>query len=113
MLAIFAPVLLATYLSSTLVLGHHHHWYDVCFGALIGIVMAVWAYKMVFVSLWDGRTNCESLFREDGKAKRKEKDDDVVSGQPNGSGSANASAGGAVLPMTRQDVNAANASGHM
>ena len=63
MLAVVAPVLLATYLASTLVLGHHHHWYDVIFGSLVGSVMAVWSYKMVFVSLWDGATNCEPLSR--------------------------------------------------
>jgi diacylglycerol diphosphate phosphatase / phosphatidate phosphatase len=57
MLAVLGPVLLATYLAATLVLGHHHHGHDVVFGALIGAGMAVWGYKMVFVSLWDGRTN--------------------------------------------------------
>lgn len=57
MLAVVAPVLLATYLASTLVLGHHHHWYDVIFGGLIGSLMAVWGYKMVFLSIWDVRTN--------------------------------------------------------
>ncbi len=63
MLAVVGPVLLAVYLASTLVLGHHHHAYDVLFGSLIGSVMAIWSYKMVFVSLWDGRTNCEPLSR--------------------------------------------------
>lgn len=63
MLAVIAPVLLATYLASTLVLGHHHHASDVIFGALIGSVMALWGYRMVFVSLWDGRTNCIPLRR--------------------------------------------------
>jgi membrane-associated phospholipid phosphatase len=65
MLAVFAPVLLATYLASTLVLGHHHHAYDVIFGSLIGGAMSMWAYKMVFVSLWDGRMNSAPLAYEE------------------------------------------------
>lgn len=63
MLAVVAPVLLATYLASTLVLGHHHHAYDVIFGSLIGSVMAISSYKMVFVSIFDGMTNCKPLSR--------------------------------------------------
>jgi diacylglycerol diphosphate phosphatase / phosphatidate phosphatase len=90
MLAVVAPVLLATYLSSTLVLGHHHHWYDVIFGALIGSVMAIWAYKMVFVSLWDGRTNYQPLRRD-----KKDESDGLRANADNG-----------VLPTTRQDVDA-------
>lgn len=61
MLAVIAPILLATYVASTLVLGHHHHAYDVIFGGLIGSGMAIWGYKMAFVSIWDGRTNCVPL----------------------------------------------------
>ena len=57
MLAVIGPILLATYVASTLVLGHHHHGYDVIFGGLIGSGMAIWGYKMAFVSVWDGRTN--------------------------------------------------------
>lgn len=68
MLAVIAPILLATYLASTLVLGHHHHGYDVVFGALTGSNMAVWGYKMVFLSVWDGRTNWVSLKLKEGEA---------------------------------------------
>lgn len=54
---VFLPVLLATYLASTLVLGYHHHGYDVIFGSLIGIVMALFSYRMVFCSIRDPRWN--------------------------------------------------------
>lgn len=63
LLAVVAPILLATYLASTLVLGHHHHAYDVIFGGLIGSLMAIGSYKMVFVSLADGRTNAVTWSR--------------------------------------------------
>ena len=54
---VFLPVLLATYLTSTLVLGYHHHGYDVIFGSLIGIVMAFFSYRMVFCSIHDPKWN--------------------------------------------------------
>jgi hypothetical protein len=54
---VFLPVLFATYLASTLVLGYHHHGYDVIFGSLIGIVMAFFSYRMVFCSIHDPRWN--------------------------------------------------------
>lgn len=57
MLFTLAPVLLATYLTSTLVLGYHHNGYDVIFGTLIGIVTAVLGYRMVFMSVHDARWN--------------------------------------------------------
>lgn len=38
-------------------LGHHHHAYDVIFGGLLGSLMALAGYKLVFVSVWDARTN--------------------------------------------------------
>lgn len=57
MIFVVAPVLLATYLASTLVLGYHHHGYDVVFGSLIGIFMAFFGYRMVFRSIWDRHTN--------------------------------------------------------
>jgi diacylglycerol diphosphate phosphatase/phosphatidate phosphatase len=54
---VFLPVLMATYLASTLVLGYHHHAYDVIFGSLIGIVMAFFSYRMVFCSIHDPKWN--------------------------------------------------------
>lgn len=52
-----APILLATYLTSTLVLGYHHNGYDVIFGTLIGIVTALLGYRAVFMSVHDQRWN--------------------------------------------------------
>jgi membrane-associated phospholipid phosphatase len=57
MLLVVAPLFFATYLSSTLVLGYHHHWDDVVFGALIGWVMALLGYRMVFMAVTDGEWN--------------------------------------------------------
>jgi membrane-associated phospholipid phosphatase len=57
MLLVVAPLFFATYLSSTLVLGYHHHWHDVAFGALIGWIMAFLGYRMVFMAVIDGEWN--------------------------------------------------------
>lgn len=57
MLIVVMPLLLATYIACTLVLGYHHHAHDCFFGALIGAVCAVLGYRSVFRSLLDGRTN--------------------------------------------------------
>jgi len=56
-LAVIAPILLATYIACTLVLGYHHHAHDCFFGAAIGMVTAVLGYRVVFRSLVDGGTN--------------------------------------------------------
>jgi diacylglycerol diphosphate phosphatase/phosphatidate phosphatase len=53
----FLPVLMATYLASTLVLGYHHFAHDVIFGALIGLSNAFFAYRMCFCSIHDPRWN--------------------------------------------------------
>ncbi|KAK3716678.1 hypothetical protein LTR37_006308 [Vermiconidia calcicola] len=57
MLLVVAPLLFATYLASSLVLGYHHHGYDVVFGALIGWLVAFMGYRMVFMGIIDGRWN--------------------------------------------------------
>lgn len=57
MLLVVAPLLLATYLASTLVLGYHHHAYDVFFGAFIGWFMAFMGYRTVYMGVFDGRWN--------------------------------------------------------
>jgi membrane-associated phospholipid phosphatase len=54
---VFLPVLLATYLASTLVLGYHHFAHDVIFGSLIGLVNAFFAYRMCFCSIHDPKWN--------------------------------------------------------
>ena len=57
MVACISPLLLATYLASTLVLNYHHHGYDVIFGALIGIMTASFGYRMAYKSIWNKRLN--------------------------------------------------------
>ena len=57
MLFVIIPLLLATYISCTLVLNYQHYWYDVLFGALIGVLMAVFGYRIVFCGVWDPRWN--------------------------------------------------------
>lgn len=57
MIIVLMPLLLATYIACTLVLGYHHHATDCFFGALIGIVTSVLGYRSVYRSLFDGRTN--------------------------------------------------------
>jgi diacylglycerol diphosphate phosphatase / phosphatidate phosphatase len=60
---VVAPLLFATYLASTLVLGYHHHGYDVIAGGLIGLTMAFLGYRMCFASIWDPRWNTVPLTR--------------------------------------------------
>lgn len=57
LLLVVAPLLLATYLASTLVLGYHHHAYDVFFGAFIGWFMAFMGYRTVYRGIFDARWN--------------------------------------------------------
>ncbi|KIX05384.1 uncharacterized protein Z518_06256 [Rhinocladiella mackenziei CBS 650.93] len=57
MVAVLAPILLATYISCTLVLGYHHHAYDCFFGAAIGSLTALLGYRTAFRSITDSRTN--------------------------------------------------------
>jgi len=60
---VVAPVLFATHLSSTLVLGYHHHAHDVVFGALIGWFMAILGYRMEFKAVIDGDWNTVPYLR--------------------------------------------------
>ena len=69
MVACVLPLLLATYLTSTLVLTYNHHWYDVVFGALIGMAVALMAYRMVFRSIFDSRTNATPSCHEEHEEK--------------------------------------------
>lgn len=57
MVACVLPTLLATYIACTVVLEYHHHAYDAIFGALLGIVMALFGYRMVFRSIWNSGLN--------------------------------------------------------
>ena len=64
MLMVVAPMFMATYICSSVVLGYHHHGYDVIFGALIGMTMALFGYRMVFASILDPRWNTVPLVRD-------------------------------------------------
>lgn len=66
MLMVVSPVFFATYIASTLALGYHHHGYDIIFGSLIGITMAVFGYRMVFASVLNPRWNTVPLVRGEG-----------------------------------------------
>jgi diacylglycerol diphosphate phosphatase/phosphatidate phosphatase len=57
MILVLMPLLLATYIACTLVLGYHHHATDCFFGAAIGIVTASLGYRSAYRSLFDGTTN--------------------------------------------------------
>ncbi|KIX96320.1 uncharacterized protein Z520_08098 [Fonsecaea multimorphosa CBS 102226] len=57
MILVLTPILFATYISSTLVLGYHHHVHDCLFGAAIGCLTATLGYRIAFRSLLDARMN--------------------------------------------------------
>lgn len=72
MLMVVAPIFFATYIASTLVLGYHHHGYDVVFGSLIGIFMAFFGYRMVFASVLNSALNTIPLVRGSDDTKEDE-----------------------------------------
>ncbi|CAD6444516.1 2f5a4c19-cbae-4962-b20a-14172f85d918 [Sclerotinia trifoliorum] len=53
----YAPILGATLIAGALTIDEYHNWYDCLAGAIIGTVMAFSAYRMVYASIWDWRTN--------------------------------------------------------
>jgi diacylglycerol diphosphate phosphatase / phosphatidate phosphatase len=63
MLFVVAPLLFATYLAATLVLGYHHHSWDVIAGGIIGLTMAFLGYRICFASIWDPKWNTVPLTR--------------------------------------------------
>lgn len=99
MLMVIAPVFFATYIASTLALGYHHHGYDIIFGSLIGITMAVFGYRMVFASVLNPRWNTVPLIRHQGDEVDDEErvkgldgvTEGAYRGQPNGRGGEHAS----------------------
>jgi diacylglycerol diphosphate phosphatase / phosphatidate phosphatase len=66
MLMVISPMFFATYIASTLALGYHHHGYDIIAGSLIGILMALFGYRMVFASVLNPRWNTVPLVRGEG-----------------------------------------------
>lgn len=63
LIALYAPILGATLISGALTIDEFHNWYDVVAGAIIGSVMALSAYRMVYASVWDFRFNHIPLTR--------------------------------------------------
>ena len=57
LIAVYAPVLGATLIAGALTIDEFHNWYDVVAGAIIGSAMALSAYRMVYASVWDFRSN--------------------------------------------------------
>ncbi|CAG8975066.1 hypothetical protein HYALB_00009928 [Hymenoscyphus albidus] len=57
MVALWAPILGATLIAGALTIDEYHNWYDCLAGAIIGTCMAFSAYRMVYASIWDWRTN--------------------------------------------------------
>ena len=62
-IALYAPILGATLISGALTVDEFHNWYDVVAGAIMGSVMAISAYRMVYASVWDFRFNHIPLTR--------------------------------------------------
>jgi membrane-associated phospholipid phosphatase len=59
----YIPILGATLIAGTLVITANHHWYDVMAGAVIGTVMAVSSYRVMYAAVWDYRVNHIPLSR--------------------------------------------------
>ena len=59
MILVLMPIMLATYISATLVLAHHHYVFDCVFGAAIGSLTALLGYRLAFRSLTCSENNCE------------------------------------------------------
>ncbi|RKF77397.1 PA-phosphatase related-family protein [Golovinomyces cichoracearum] len=64
MIVLWAPILGATLIAASLTIDEFHNWYDCVAGAIIGSIMAFSAYRMVYTSVWDYRTNHIPLSRE-------------------------------------------------
>ena len=69
MIACVLPILFATFLSCALVLTYNHHGYDVIFGVLLGVLTAIFGYRMAYKSVWNKRLNaipsCHASHEED------------------------------------------------
>lgn len=52
-----APILVAVVIAASKVRDMWHHPIDVVFGGLVGTLFALMAYRMVFESVWDQKTN--------------------------------------------------------
>ncbi|KAJ3288851.1 hypothetical protein HK104_007912 [Borealophlyctis nickersoniae] len=66
LILVILPLLFATLISLSRLLDHTHHWYDILSGAIIGALMAVFAYRMMYASIWDPRHNHVPLRKHEG-----------------------------------------------
>jgi diacylglycerol diphosphate phosphatase / phosphatidate phosphatase len=57
LIVLYSPLLGACLIAGALTIDEFHNWYDCLAGAVIGTVMAFSAYRMVYASIWDWRTN--------------------------------------------------------
>lgn len=64
LLVFLTPMLAATLLVGALTLDASHNWYDIVVGSLIGVAMAIIAYRMCFAAVWDFRYNHIPLSRD-------------------------------------------------
>jgi len=64
--ALYAPLLGATLIAGALTIDEFHNWYDCLAGAIIGSVMALSSYRMVYAAVWDFRFNHIPLNRRTG-----------------------------------------------
>ncbi|KAI0378382.1 acid phosphatase/Vanadium-dependent haloperoxidase [Hypomontagnella monticulosa] len=53
----YFPILGAVLVCGALTIDNSHNWYDILAGAIIGTTFAFSAYRMVYASIWDWRTN--------------------------------------------------------
>lgn len=54
---LYLPILFACLVAGTLTIDYSHNWYDIIAGAIIGIIFALSAYRMVYAAIWDYRMN--------------------------------------------------------
>lgn len=57
MALLWSPILIASLISASLTIDGFHNWYDCLVGGIIGTVMSLSAYRMVFASIWDYHNN--------------------------------------------------------
>jgi diacylglycerol diphosphate phosphatase / phosphatidate phosphatase len=74
MVVVLAPIVFATYLSATLVTGHHHFAHDVFFGAFIGAACAMFGYRMAFKGIVDPEWNTVPYLNLEKKGRKKGSD---------------------------------------
>lgn len=57
LILLYFPILGAVLVCGSLTIDASHNWYDILAGAAIGTMFAFSAYRMVYASIWDWRTN--------------------------------------------------------